>query len=347
MATTAVDSGGTSQGTAAEAAVRQDRELSAEERRLLFNPALENFAHYARFSTISTRLFFVKVYRGQALCGLAPVMKLVKRKCTDLLRPAARRWLGPVLGTSSRRTIYMVDTALLGYDYACPFCTVDPHDLDFVRTSVCGYLKSRPDAQTVWIAEPLTNASAAAADGFDRFSILPTVQVNLTGIASVEAHLARLSRKRRRNHQHDQELFRRSGGAIELHQSPLEPLLAEAMLHCLRCSAARSQLTVPYADVLNNETAFRQQNQHVLVAKVGDRVVGFFSFFRNRDVLQQCHGGLDYDLSHKTKAYYNLIDAAIRYAIEQGMKRVSMGPLNNETKRRAGTDLLPCTASIW
>jgi hypothetical protein len=346
MATT-VDLAGTCPSIVAEPVVRQDRELSLEERSLFSSPALENFAHYARFSTASTRVGFVKVYRGQALCGLVPLMKLVKRKCTDLLRPAARKWLEPVLGSLSRKTIYMVDTALLGYDYACPFYTVASGDLEFVRAAACAYLKSRPDAQIVWIAEPLADRPRPATDGFDTFSILPTVQVDLTGITSVEAYLERLSRKRRRNYQHDQELFRHNGGTIEFHQGPLEPSLAETLLHCLKCSEARSQFTVPYADVLNNETAFGEQNQHSLVAKVGSRVVGFFSFFRNGDILQQCHGGLDYDLSLKVKAYHNLINAAIEYAIEQGMKRVSMGPMNNETKRRAGTHLLPCIASIW
>jgi hypothetical protein len=56
---------------------------------------------------------------------------------------------------------------------------------------------------------------------------------------------------------------------------------------------------------------------------------------------------LDYDRSHEVMAYHNLIHASVEYAIEHGYRRVSYGPLNNETKRRAGTDSMPVVASLW
>ena len=35
------------------------------------------------------------------------------------------------------------------------------------------------------------------------------------------------------------------------------------------------------------------------------------------------------------------------FAIEHGYSHVSLGPLNNETKRRIGTEFLPVNAHIW
>jgi hypothetical protein len=61
----------------------------------------------------------------------------------------------------------------------------------------------------------------------------------------------------------------------------------------------------------------------------------------------QCHGGLDYERSHEVQAYHNLIYAGIEYALARGCRMMSMGPLNNETKRRAGSALKPIVASLW
>jgi hypothetical protein len=41
-------------------------------------------------------------------------------------------------------------------------------------------------------------------------------------------------------------------------------------------------------------------------------------------------------LAPPIKAYPNLIHAALEYAIESGYREVTLGPLNNEAKRRAG-----------
>ena len=61
----------------------------------------------------------------------------------------------------------------------------------------------------------------------------------------------------------------------------------------------------------------------------------------------QCHGGLDYGRSLEACAYHNLIHAGIEMALARGCRLLSMGPLNNETKRRAGTTLKPIVANLW
>ena len=71
------------------------------------------------------------------------------------------------------------------------------------------------------------------------------------------------------------------------------------------------------------------------------------SFLVQGKRLMQCHGGLDYQKSHEVLAYHNLIQAAVKFAIENDLNCVSMGPLNNETKRRAATTLKPMVANLW
>jgi hypothetical protein len=77
--------------------VRDEISLTPEEREALGNKStLDNFAHYAKYSSAKTQLLFAKVYRGDEFLGLAPVVKLVKHKTTELLRPEKRKWMGPV-----------------------------------------------------------------------------------------------------------------------------------------------------------------------------------------------------------------------------------------------------------
>ncbi len=201
----------------------------------------------------------------------------------------------------------------------------------------------------MWIAEPSDEAAWAAADGFDQFQTLPIVHVELEGCASADDYLATLSKKRRRNLRHERETFANAGATIERHEGPLgdRAALVDELVACLRASAQHSALTVPYNDVLIDPRAFAKQRQTVLVARVAGQAVGFMSFLVDGDRLMQCHGGLDYQRSHDVLAYHNLIYAGIELAIERRCRLMSMGPLNNETKRRAAGALRPIVAGLW
>ena len=148
-----------------------------------------------------------------------------------------------------------------------------------------------------------------------------------------------------------QKPFEENGGSIDLVTPPLAEDLACQLHQLLTKSAVNNRrhhdLAVPFEDVQIHREAFLTQQQHVLVAKVSERPVGFFGFFSNGDVMHQCHGGFDYDLTLKTKAYHNVMNGAIQHAIEEGYSRVTFGPLNNETKRRIGTEFAPVNAHLW
>jgi hypothetical protein len=317
----------------------------------LRNAALANFAHYAQHSTERSKLFFVKVFRGEELLGLAPIIKTVKFNGTKLLKKPARRWARPLLGLLSRKTTYMVDTAFMGFQYAVPFFCVDPADAPLVRDQVFEHLRVQQDVDHIWIAEPAGDLAWAAANGFESFNTLAAVQVSVAGHTTIDSYLDSLSKKRRKNFRQDRKPFDQHGATIEYVEPPLPRELTCQMHRCLVKSAENNaryhDLAVPFEDLQIHETAFRTQHQHALVARVDQRVIGFFSFFPNGNVIHQCHGGFDYDLSIKTKAYHNLMNAAIQFAIEHGYDTVTLGPLNNETKRRIGTEFLPVTAHLW
>jgi predicted N-acyltransferase len=237
----------------------------------------------------------------------------------------------------------------MAYDERSPFLTAEGVDREELKRAASAFLKSQRKVDTVWISEPPGEAAWAATQGYAQFHTLPMVHVRFDGRKSLEDYAANLSKKRRRNFRHERETFAKAGATIETHEGPLSdrPELLEALLDCLRASADHSQFTVPYNDVLTDPRAFAQQRQTALVARVDTKVVGFMSFLEDGPRLMQCHGGLDYERSHEVLAYHNLIYAAIEHGIRRGCRMMSMGPLNNETKRRAGGELKPIVASLW
>ena len=202
--------------------IRDEVALTSLERASLGDSlTLGNFEHYARHSTDRTRLFFVKVYRGEDFLGLAPITKLVDLETTDMLQPERRKWLRPLLGPLARKTTYMTDSAFLAYEYTSPFFCPSGQDEGTVRTAVSDHVKRKKDADTIWIAEPRRDTSWADEHGYDCFSTLPMVHVDLTGHRSIESYLEALSRKRRRNWRVDRSVFGEGGGTLAYHAAPV------------------------------------------------------------------------------------------------------------------------------
>ena len=327
--------------------VREDTTLSPHERASLDTQVLDNFEHYARFSSDRTQLFFVKVYRGIDFLGLAPVTKLCRHKSTKLLNPASRWWLVPLIGPFAHKTTYMVDTAFLGFLYASPFFCTEPAATSTVKRCVSDHLKRKSDVDVVWISEPISEAVWMVDEQYDSFSILPMVQADVSNHDSFDSYVASQTKKRRRNIRHKNAVFSDGGGSIRVLKSPLAPDDARAVYRCISQSSNQSLLCVPYSDVINSEAAFREQPQTVFVAEVDGKIVGSLSYLSHGTTFLQCHGGLDYGVSLQVNAYHQLLHASIEYAIDHGYQRLSFGPLNNETKRRAGTDLMPMVANLW
>jgi hypothetical protein len=323
-------------------------QLPAELAAAAGSPLTDNFDLYARHASRKTELFWAVAEQAGRPVAAAPVVRLSKRPATEVLRPELRRWLG-WLGPLARKTTLLVDTSFLAYDAASPWVCGEPDLLPAARGALCTWLRQARGADAVWITEPAEAAAWAAGSGCLQFHTLPMVHTRTQGYANVEEFQAGLSKKRRRNARSERERFVAAGGAIESCEGPLDAsgAMVKQLAECLQASAARSELTVPYNDVMIDPRAFAAQPQTILIARVRGQVAGFMSFLQDGARLMQCHGGLDYAASHDALAYHNLIAAAIEAAIERGCELLSMGPLNNETKRRAGTDLRPMVACLW
>jgi hypothetical protein len=333
--------------------VLAEPQLTAEEAAAVGGGALlANFTFFMEYSSPGTQLFWVKVRAENRLMAVLPVVRLVKRKATDMLRPPLKAWLGMLFGPLAKKTTLLVDTAFLAYDDRSPFYFSDPDPLTYedrlaIKRTVSDFLKAQRGVHTVWITEPADQAEWAADESYDCFGVLPMVHVPLQDYQSMDQYVADLSKKRRRNYRAERKRFIEAGATIDFIQGPLDEPLARQLQVCLDASAKHSTLEVPYNDVLTNLNAFQAQAQQLLIARIEGQVIGFMSFLADGNRFLQCHGGLDYQHSYQAQAYHNLIYAAIEHAIKNGYQRLTMGPLNNETKRRLGQELKPMVACLW
>ena len=249
----------------------------------LKSPALlRNFEVFRRYNSASTELRWVRVSRGGQLAALVPVVRLAKRRVTNVLRPELRRWLGPTLGPFAKKTTMLVDTAFFAFDDRSPFHTVDGVDRAALKPLVSDLLKSERGVDSVWFTEPEYESAWAADEGYDQFFVLPMAQIETEGFADFDAYLASLSKKRRRNYRHERATFESASAEFEVHADGLSDSLIEELLTCLRASAEHSEMHVPYNDVLTDDRAFAEQDQLVLAARVDGSLVGFMSFLSGR-----------------------------------------------------------------
>jgi hypothetical protein len=341
---------GKSRGAVPPYRVVAEATLTADERAAVgAGEAVAACAAYARYSTPDTELFWAKAYDGDRLVAVAPVVRLRKRKATDLLRQPYRKWLGLFLGPLARKTTLLLDTAFMAYDACSPFLTGAGVDRPAVKRAMSDFFKAQKKVDTIWISEPPEEVEWAATEKYAQFHTLPMVQVVVEGCKSLDEYLATVSRNHRRNFRRERDLFTKAGARIEIYEGVIgdNPKLHAQVMSCLDASAAHSQFTVPYNDVLTRPEAIAALRQTVLTAHLGDKVVGFMSCLQDGDRLMQCHGGLNYVESHEIKAYHNLISRAIELAIERGCRVLTLGPMTNETKKRAGGRFRPIVSSMW
>jgi hypothetical protein len=335
------------ESTHGEFTVREERTWSKTESSFFKNPFLDNAACFAPHPTSKVDLTLAKVFRNTELLGIAPVIRLIKYRATRLLKPEYKKWMDPMIGILTYETTCLIDTSFMAYQYADPFMTIDPKDLKPVREAIIAHLQNCKGVDNIMISEPAGDPTWAQARGFMTFMQLPLVRVELDDCQSLDDYLMSLSQKRRRNFRKEQKLFKKRGGFMEVVAPPHSPeLLTKLYPTLLSSSAQNKDFEVPFEELYNSLSAFETQKQWLIVAREGDKIAGFFAFILHGTQMYQCHGGLDYRYSLSLKAYQNLLHESVCYAVDNGFRHVSFGPLNNEAKRRAGT-LAPIMSAFW
>lgn len=91
---------------------------------------------------------------------------------------------------------------------------------------------------------------------------------------------------------------------------------------------------------------FSHLNPSVALVRVDGVIVAYSLLFQSGNTIFFKAVGLDYDMSYKTKAYFNLYYATLEYASRQNCDKVDFGVTSYHFKKWIGCELYPATYLI-
>jgi len=145
--------------------------------------------------------------------------------------------------------------------------------------------------------------------------------------------------------------FRNRGGSVQIIHGALDEGLTDQFCSCLEATARRSVIRSPFQDLFSEFARATCQCDspaivHFIAGMKGD-LLGYHSFVRTGKGLHMMHGAFARERPTTHHAYENIMIEAVRYALEQGLSEVHLGPVMNETKRRMVNQVVGTTLFFY
>jgi hypothetical protein len=219
-----------------------------------------------------------------------------------------------------------------------------------MTVSAVDYLQKKTDIHVLVTTTEPTPELRVSLDkqGFIQISAPPNTML-ATPFKTFNEYLASLSKKVRWDVKDKIRRFEEAGGRIEQRIHLDEDATAVYELFQRTCQAHEGQeIAWP---VQANFAIFERvetlgDSHRMLLAYIGDRLIGFLMLVESGDTLFFKFCGLDYELSRDSMAYFNLFYEGIRYGIERGCRQVSLGPTSYFNKQRLGAELRPLDVQL-
>ncbi|MCP4374857.1 MAG: GNAT family N-acetyltransferase [bacterium] len=164
---------------------------------------------------------------------------------------------------------------------------------------------------------------------------------------SFEAYLQSRPSKKRRKYRAERRALERLGGTIEVVEDIAE---IAGELYALYANTAREVKKRPHSiempmtinqSFYANIASFPRMAPRVVVIRVGGVMIANALLLQSGKTLFLKAVGLDYDLSYKSRAYFNLFYAALEYASAAGCTQVDFGVTSYPFKQGLGSELKP------
>lgn len=170
--------------------------------------------------------------------------------------------------------------------------------------------------------------------------MLPNARLQISW-PSFDAYVASRSARRRRNIRYDQKLLKRCDARIELRQADEVDTAEMAQLFNLTSARANQKGEIPLhlrigESFFTGLSRYLPTEHRVLCAFHQNTMIGFVLAVVSGDewILPLC--GFDYKHSGPARAYFNLLYATIRAAIDAGARTIEFGITSYEAKKHLG-----------
>ena len=176
-----------------------------------------------------------------------------------------------------------------------------------------------------------------------KFHISPSLPNNIieNRWESFDEYLSSLKHSHRRNIKRNIRIS--IGEHLEIKQvSPGETDFKEIYnLYLNTFNRAKIRFEILNESYFENILKAMKLNSGLFVAVQGGKTIGFLLFFIDSNVLIVKRIGIDYNISHKTLAYFRLFYSAIELGIRQRVKQIVLGQQSYHSKYRWGAKVKP------
>jgi len=288
-----------------------------------------------------------KIYKQEKFIGIATILIIRKLDPAKYLWKPIARFLQffmqfdvgfleiPLLNRPGLLTIKGIDEYERGnIIYALRQYIEDSLNLNVLFTNVDNSIKS--------------STKLNCFEGTLPLSFYPNTPLNYP-YKNFDEYVKNLPSRKRRKYKADKKALEKLGGTIEIHTdiANIVPQIYALYKNTAR-EVKKKQNYVEMPITINesffsNLLFFKHLNPCFVVITVDDVIIADALLVKNGNTLFLKAIGLDYDLSYKTKAYFNLFYATLDYACQQNCDKVDLGTTSYQFKQWLGCKLTPST----
>jgi len=286
-----------------------------------------------------------KIYKQEKFIGIATILIIRKLDPAKYLWKPIARFLQffmqfdvgfleiPLLNRPGLLTIKGIDEYERGnIIYALRQHIKDSLNLNILFTNVDNSIKSSKELSCFEDTLPL--------------SFYPNTPLNYP-YKNFDEYVKKLPSRKRRKYKADKKALEKLGGKIEIYKDITHIVPQIYALYKNTAKVVKKKQNYVEMPITINESFFSKLsffnhlNPCFVVISVDDVIIADALLVKSGNTLFLKAIGLDYDLSYKTKAYFNLFYATLDYACQQNCDKVDLGTTSYQFKKWLGCTLNP------
>jgi len=293
------------------------------------------FESLVGLSTDQDRFFFIKVFHGDVLVGLAMFARVGRNRLYNSFNTKLRKsTLLEKLGGMLSSTVYFSMHAVSSPGLPRSFLYTDKRFEDAVNESILSWLRKKKDADTVIIFDSAEKSGLYARNSFTCHPFSSDSWLDVPRYETIDDYLA-LHRRTRKNLS---RFRKRRTVEVETLRGEVPEEIMRGIIECLMCSYRNSQGLLPIQDFFNTNllrTALFSSERFIhFVIRVDGQIAGFSTRLQCGKNLIGIIGGYNRELPGNLPVYDFMIVTTLDYCIRNGYTRLVYGLVDNHTKAR-------------
>jgi len=302
------------------------------------------FEEWVERSTSKVKFFYLKVYQGDELIGLALFLRIkpfdLRTSYSRLRKNAFVKKIISVISILSSNCVYISFRNLITSNITRPFFYREPEMEDIIMKAILVFLKEEKEADMVTIVDTSANHIHYQKAGFDIYPSSSEASFDATKYTDISEYLNK--------HRNLKKNLKRKKcvTTTDILPGPISKNNQKQIKECLYCSIEKSRVNTPSQQFFEDnifETDVYNSDKYIhIFIRVDSRIVGFHTFQVSGSNMGGVLGGFNRDYSRKSFAYERVIVASLDYAIKNKIKNVQYSLVDNYTKLRLVDSLEPC-----